>query len=66
MSKAIHAMQYLSDRDMAARFGTTRSTIWRWVGTNSLPKPIKLSTGCTRWKLADVEAWESERPRGHQ
>lgn len=62
MSKA-EATHYLSDRDMAARYRTkSRATIWRWIRTAGLPKPVQLSPGCTRWRLSDVEEWESKRP----
>lgn len=50
---------YLSDRDLAIRFTTSRATIWRWVSSRGFPKPIKFSPGCTRWRLSDVEDWET-------
>jgi predicted DNA-binding transcriptional regulator AlpA len=49
---------YLSDKELAARYGTSRATIWRWVPKRGFPTPIRLSPGCTRWKLSDVEDWE--------
>jgi len=52
---------YLSDIQLANRFSTSRATIWRWVATEKLPKPVKLSQGCTRWKLANIEEWEKAR-----
>lgn len=55
VSFATHA----SDSQLAARFGVSRATIWRWVSLGKFPSPIKLSPGCTRWRLADVEAWEA-------
>lgn len=50
---------YLSDKENGARFKVSRATIWRWIGTRAFPQPIKFSPGCTRWRLADVEAWET-------
>ena len=51
---------YLSDRKVANRYGVSRGTPWRWVKTDSMfPKPIELSSGCTRWRLQDLENWES-------
>ncbi|MEO7864000.1 MAG: AlpA family phage regulatory protein [Nitrospirales bacterium] len=50
---------YISDRANGARFKVSRATIWRWIKTRGFPQPIKFSPGCTRWKLADVEAWEA-------
>jgi prophage regulatory protein len=52
---------FLSDKQVAARYKIDRTTIWRWVrNRTSFPKPIKLSEGCTRWRLADIEAWEQQ------
>lgn len=55
---------YLSDKDVALRYGVTPNTIWRWSRTDpDFPKPVQLTPGCTRWMLADLEAWEaSKRP----
>jgi len=50
---------YVSDNDLAAHFGVNRATIWGWVNRNGFPAPVKLSPQLTRWKLADVEAWEA-------
>ena len=52
---------FLSDTQLAARYGTHRGTIWRWVQAGRFPEPVKLTPGCTRWKSSDVEAWEAER-----
>jgi prophage regulatory protein len=52
---------YLSDRQTAGRYSVSRPTIWRWVGEGRFPKPIKLSPGCSRWRVADLEKWEAEQ-----
>ena len=49
---------YLSDKQLGARFGVHRTAIWRWVREGDFPAPVQLSKGCTRWRLANVEAWE--------
>ncbi|MAQ46131.1 MAG: AlpA family transcriptional regulator [Confluentimicrobium sp.] len=56
------AETYLSDTQVAARYGVHRTTPWRWAKTElSFPKPFVLSPGCTRWKLSDLEAWETDK-----
>lgn len=53
--------QYLSDKSVAARYDSSRATVWRWVKEGKLPHPIKLTNGTTRWKISDLERWESEQ-----
>lgn len=51
---------YLTDTALAARFSVSRATPWRWAKEGNFPQPVKLSPGCTRWRLSDVEAWEAK------
>jgi len=51
---------YISDIAVAERYQVSRATIWRWAQSKRFPEPIKLSVGCTRWRLADIEKWEVE------
>ena len=55
----MHQAIYVTDTALAERFQVSRATIWRWSQTRRFPDPIKLSAGCTRWRLAEVEEWES-------
>lgn len=53
---------YLTDTQIAARYGVHRTTPWRWVQKDkTFPKPLRLSPGCTRWKLSDIESWEAKK-----
>lgn len=53
---------FLSDKQVAARYGVSRPTIWGWLRKDpTFPKPVPLSPGCTRWKLAEIEAWEAAK-----
>lgn len=55
---------YLSDQQLAARYGVHRTTLWRWVKSEpGFPKPVVLSLGCTRWKLSAIEGWEASRSK---
>ncbi|WP_366141034.1 AlpA family phage regulatory protein [uncultured Ruegeria sp.] len=55
----------ISDKQGAARYGIHRATWWKWAKNDpEFPKSIKLSARCTRWKLSEVEAWESAKPLG--
>jgi predicted DNA-binding transcriptional regulator AlpA len=53
---------YLTDTQLAGRYGVHRSTPWRWVKNDeNFPKPVRLSPQCSRWKLSEIEAWENAR-----
>jgi prophage regulatory protein len=49
---------FLRDTAVAIRYDISRSTIWRWVKEDRFPKPIKLGPASTRWRIADLEAWD--------
>ncbi len=59
----MHTNSYLTDKTLAARYNVGDATIWRWARETDFPNPIKLSAGCTRWKLSDIEAWEAEQKK---
>lgn len=46
---------WASDAQLAEIYSVSRATIWRWASAGRLPQPVKLSPGCTRWKLAEIE-----------
>lgn len=53
-------MHYVSDKQLAARFGVSRPTIWRWLKSDpTFPRPFKLSPQCTRWRDDEIVAWEA-------
>jgi len=53
--------RFLRDTELGERFSVSRTTIWRWVKEASFPKPIKVTSGSTRWKIEDVEQWENTK-----
>lgn len=52
---------YLSAKQLAERYQVNRTTVWRWQKYGGFPEPVRFSPQCTRWRLADLEQWESER-----
>lgn len=53
------AETYLSDTDIANRYGIARVTVWRWHRERpEFPRAIRLTPGCTRWKLSEIVSWE--------
>ena len=54
--------EYVSDRQIGGRFAVSKATVPRWARIDpTFPKPVKLSEGCTRWRLADIEAWAAAK-----
>lgn len=50
--------KWLTEIELARRFGVSRVTWRRWVRDGLAPKPVKISRGATRWALDDIEAME--------
>lgn len=45
---------FLNVAQVAARYGISKDSVWRWSSTGDLPKPVKLGPNVTRWRLADL------------
>ncbi len=52
---------HISVKQLAARYGVSPATLWRWTKSGELPQPVKLGPNCTRWREADILAWERSR-----
>ena len=50
---------YLKVEQVAARFGVSTDTIYRWKRERDFPKSRKLTSGSVRWRLSDIVEWES-------
>jgi predicted DNA-binding transcriptional regulator AlpA len=46
---------YVSAATLARELDVSESTVAEMVRKGVLPKPVKLSSGCARWRWADVE-----------
>ena len=54
--------ELLSSEDILARLKITTSTLYRWMGKQGFPRPIKLAS-TARWYSSEVEDWIASRPR---
>lgn len=45
---------------LAVHYQVGVSTIWRWHKDGKFVAPIRIG-GTTRWRRADIEAWEASR-----
>lgn len=55
---------FLSGPKVAARYGVTAQTLWRWSCNEALAFPRPLIVNRRRlFKIADLEAWEATRKR---
>lgn len=56
---------YLSDIEVANRYSIARPTVWRWHREQpDFPRVVRLTPGCARWKLSELEAWEQAQAKG--
>jgi predicted DNA-binding transcriptional regulator AlpA len=52
---------WLADKQLAARYSVSRTTIWRWVEDGILPPPVQISPGTTRWNGEAIDQLDAER-----
>jgi len=52
---------YLRAREVCARVGLSRTTIWRLVRCAEFPAPRRLSANAIGWLASEVEAWIASR-----
>jgi prophage regulatory protein len=50
-------------REVAARVGLSRTTIYKLMGARKFPRPLKLSAQCVAWKETELDAWIEAQPR---
>lgn len=61
----MEASQLIRVPTVAAMLSVSRSTVWRWSKFKpEFPRPIKISTGVTAWKLDEIQAWLEGRDQG--
>lgn len=56
----MNVQKWLNDRKVAQRYSVSRITVWRWSKQGLIPKPRKLSPGCTRWNADELDDHDRE------
>lgn len=51
----------LTIKTVSAITALSSPTIYRRLATGDFPKPIRLSTRCTRWRAGDVRDWLNQQ-----
>ena len=61
----MEAPQLIRAPVVAVMLSVSRSTVWRWSKFKpEFPRPIKISTGVTAWKLSEIQEWIEGRDQG--
>ncbi|PHQ66899.1 MAG: AlpA family transcriptional regulator [Paracoccus sp.] len=50
---------FLTVEQVAARYGVSTDTIWRWKRVGEFPKAVKVGPGATRWRVSDLLEFEA-------
>jgi prophage regulatory protein len=53
--------RFLRAREVCARVGLSRTSIWRAVRRGEFPSPRRLSVNAIAWLASEVEAWMASR-----
>lgn len=51
---------YLKTAQVAARYGISRTTVWRWIKAGRLPEPVMVGPGVRRFPIAALQRKDSE------
>ena len=43
--------------ELIRMIGVSRATIYRYVDSGRIPRPIRLSTRCIAWRASEITAW---------
>jgi prophage regulatory protein len=54
----------LTVRQLASLLKLSPRTIWRWLAQGRLPKPVRYSRTCVRWKASSIRAYVEALPLG--
>ena len=49
-------------RELTARLGVSRVSLYRWTRDGTFPRPVQLSERRIAWREWEVEAWLASRP----
>ena len=61
MAQQIEALAILRRRQVEARTGLSRSTIYQRVSEGTFPKPICLGARAVGWIESEIDTWLHER-----
>jgi prophage regulatory protein len=53
-------------KQVLARTGMSRSTIYSYMRDGRFPEPVSISTRCVAWIEAEVDRWISDRIATHR
>ena len=55
----------LSQREVLARLGVSRATLYRMMNQHSFPRPLAIAggRGTNRWLRSELDTWLETRPR---
>ena len=54
-------VHYITVKQLAERLSVSKQWVWTQAKNNSaFPQPIKLSSGCTRFSIKQIESYEKK------
>ena len=55
----------LTRREVSARCGIARTTIYRLMRAGLFPEPVRVGIRAVRWNEHELASWLASRPRAH-
>ena len=61
---ALAESSLIDARTIAGLSGVHPNTVFKWAKEGKISAPIKISRGCTRWRVGDLRKWLAEKAGG--
>ena len=59
--------KYMRVKQVAARYGVSSATIWRWSNDlDGFPKPLRIKRGTTAWSEAELDDFDRRAEDGRR
>ena len=55
----------MTRKQVEARCGITRTTIYRLMRAGEFPEPLRVGVRAVRWSKDEIASWLESRPRSH-
>jgi len=61
MEPSVQPERFLRISDLTKQVGLCRSSIYNFIRKSDFPRPVRIGSRSSRWRLSEVEKWQSRQ-----